>query len=161
MDKAGGVQGANTFAANRVQIPLGLATPTGTVRVCLVPQFTYNQVCVKPVYSQTATLAPVSGPNSYESFASVTFPSLAANLYYVDILYSGDSYWGSEGLEDLSFFSAITLPTLAPTITTVSITPSSFSGSQTATITATVTGTGNMGTAPTGEIDFFADTVGI
>jgi hypothetical protein len=155
------VQGANTFAANPAQIPLGLATPTGTVQVCLVPQFLYNQVCVKPVYTQTATLAPVSGPNSYESFASVTFPNLAANLYYINVAYSGDSYWESWGLEDLGFFSAITLPPLAPTTTTVSITPSSFSGSQTATITATVTGTGNQGTAPTGEINFFADTVGI
>jgi hypothetical protein len=51
------------------------------------------------------------------------------------------------------------LSPLAPTTTTLSITPTSFSGTQTAQVTATVAGAGNAGTSPAGEIDFYNDNV--
>ncbi|HKM86939.1 MAG TPA: Ig-like domain repeat protein [Terriglobales bacterium] len=152
-------QGWDTFGANPVQIPQATAAPTGTVQVCLGTYPGLYNDCQNPVYSQTVTLAPVSGADAQDSLASATFPNLAANQYYVSMVYSGDSHWGSTALLDTRAVIVQSMPPAATTATTVSITPSSFSGTQTAVITGTVTGSGDPGTAPVGLIDFFADGV--
>jgi hypothetical protein len=155
-------QGSYTLGANPAQIPLGTNAPTGTVQVCLGTYPMDYPPCYKPTYSQTATLAPLSGSTGPESLAAVTFPSIAATVdgyYILSAVYSGDAVWGSSGLFELWPITVQTLPTYATSVTALSITPTSFSGAQTATVTATVTGSGNAGTSPTGEIDFYNNDV--
>ena len=151
-------QGWDTFGAGPSQIPLGYVAPTGTVQVCLGQSGSlFYSVCVNPNYSQTVTLTPVSGNNIQQSWGLATLPNLAAGYYYLTLQYGGDSNWGPEGLLLTNQIIVQTMPPLAATTTTLSITPTSFSGTQTATVTASVTGSGNAGTSPTGEIDFFQD----
>jgi hypothetical protein len=150
-------QGWDTRGANPSQIPLGTTAPTGTVQVCLGQG--YNSACENAIYSQTVTLAPLNGVNAQESLGAATFTNLAANWYYVSLQYNGDAVWAPWGLLDLRTLNVQTLLSTAATTTTLSITPSSFSGTQTATVTATVTGSGDPGTAPAGVIDFYADGV--
>jgi len=148
--------GGDTSGANPSQIPLGMAAPTGTVQVCLGTYPGLNNDCgYQMVYSQTVTLTPASGTSTPKSLAVATFPNLAAGEYYVSMVYNGDSNWGTEKLFDTRSISVQTLPSLASTATTLSITPTSISGTQRAIVTATVTGAGNGGTSPTGEIDFY------
>jgi len=150
-------EGWNTFAAQPAQIPPGTTAPTGTVQVCLGTYPGLYNDCQNPVYSQTVTLAPVSGADAQDSLGSATFPNLAANQYYVSLVYSGDSIWESAGLLDTRPIYVQSMPATATTATTVSITPSNFSDAQPAVVTGTVTGSGDPGTAPVGLIDFFAD----
>ncbi|MGA2276585.1 MAG: Ig-like domain repeat protein [Terracidiphilus sp.] len=148
--------GWDTYGASPSQIPLGTSAPTGTVQICLgtYPGL-YNDCGDQMVYSQTATLAPLSGTNAPESLAVATFPNLAANTYFVSMVYNGDSNWGVEDQLDTRAINVESLPALAPTTTILSITPTSISGTQSAKVTATITGTGNAGTSPKGEIDFY------
>jgi subtilase family serine protease len=148
-------QGWDTFGANPAQVPLGTAAPTGTVQVCLGLNGSLFSICANPVYSQTVTLTPLSGDHAQESISSATFPNLAAGDYYLTLSYVGDSNWGSEGLFDTQTIFVQSMPSSATTTTTLSMTPTSISGAQTAQVTATVTGSGDPGTAPTGEIDFY------
>ena len=152
--------GWDTNGASPSQIPLGTSAPTGTVQICLgtYPGL-YNECGYQMVYSQTVTLTPVSGTSAPESLAVATFPNLAANEYYVSLVYNGDSNWGVEALLDTRGIIVESLPSLAATTTTLSITPTSISGTQTATITGTITGAGNPGTSPTGELDFYDNDV--
>jgi subtilase family serine protease len=152
-------QGSYTWGANPSQIPLGTTAPTGTVQVCLGTDASVTAICMSPVYSQTATLAPLSGTSATKSLGVVTFPNLAAGSYILTAAYSGDSNWHTWGLFDDTFINVQTLPVYAPTTTTLSITPTSISGTQAATVTATVTGAGNTGTSPTGELDFYDNDV--
>jgi hypothetical protein len=153
-------QGAYTLGASPAQIPLGTTAPTGTVQVCLgtYPGL-FNECGYQMVYSQIVTLTPVSGTNTPESLAVATFPNLAANQYYVSLVYNGDSNWGVEALMDGRVIIVESLPSFAATTTTLSITPTSFSGTQTAKVTSTITGAGNPGTSPTGELDFYDNDV--
>jgi hypothetical protein len=131
----------------------GTAAPTGTITVCL----DLNQnPCGQPVYSQTATLAPVSGTYSQDSSAIVTIPNLVAGWYYLGIVYSGDSNWQTMELTD-SRNIVVSSPSssLSASTTTLNITPASVSGTQLATITTTITGSGSSGFSPSGEVDYY------
>ncbi len=158
------VQGWNTIGASPSQIPLGTTAPSGTVQICLTPQGNIGAgACNLPTYSQTVTLTSFTGSNAMESLGTATFTNLAPGQYgsyFVEFEYNGDSVWAPYGLIYISpMFFIQPLPVLASTTTTLSITPTSFSGIQTATVTATVTGSGNAGTSPTGDIDFYDDDV--
>jgi hypothetical protein len=150
-------QGWNTYGAYPTQIPLGTTAPTGTVRICLGQGFA--MACQDPSYSQTATLVPLSGNNAQESLAVAFFPNLAAGSYMPSVQYNGDSNWAPGGLIDIRQYIVQAMPPSAATTTTLSIAPTVFSGTQTAKVTATVTGSGNAGTSPTGEIDFYDNDV--
>jgi hypothetical protein len=131
----------------------GTAAPTGTVTVCLGP---YQNPCDRPVYSQTATLASPSGSYSQDSSATVTFTNLVAGWYNPGIIYNGDSNWQTEELSDYrSIIVASQSSSLSASTTSLSITPASLSGTQLATVTTTITGSGNSGITPTGEIDYY------
>jgi hypothetical protein len=148
-------QGWDTFGANPAQVALGTAAPTGTVQVCLGLRGDLFSICASPVYSQTVMLTPLSGNHAQESFGTATFPNLAAGDYHLTLSYVGDSNWGNEGLFDSQTIFVQSMPSSAATTTTLSMTPTSISGTQTAKVTASVTGLGDPGTAPTGEIDFY------
>jgi len=149
--------------SNSVQYPLGTPVPTGTVQICLSTYGgLYGECQYGLVTSQTASLVPLSGAYAQESVAVTTFSDLGAGpdgYYFFNAVYSGDSVWGGGSLIDISPINIQTLPPLAPTTTVLSITPTSFSSPQTATITATITGAGNPGTSPTGELDFYNNDV--
>ena len=136
-------------------LPLGTASPTGTLTVCLS---LVEGVCVNPVYSQTGNLASPSGAYSSLSKATVTFTNLAAGIYFPSFTYSGDATWLPA---EWDYYNAgitvdvIAAPSLAPSTTALSITPSSISGTELATFTFTVTGTASVGIAPTGPVQFW------
>ena len=134
---------------------LGAAAPTGTITACLGPGDVGAGTCWQPSYSQTATLASPSGNNAQSSSATVTFSNLAAGAYLPSFTYSGDANWQTYGLFDLSIILVSSTPSLTASTTTLSVTPASFSGTQLATVTTTVTGTGSSGVAPTGEVDYY------
>jgi hypothetical protein len=136
--------------------PLGTVAPTGTVTVCLVTIIHLGQLCYQAIYSQTATLSPPpSGSNSQYSSVTVTFPNLAAGWYYPTAIYSGDTNWQTWGLQDLTTIHVSPSSSLAASTTNLSITPTSISATQLATVTTTVTGTGNSGIAPTGWVNYY------
>jgi hypothetical protein len=136
------------------QAPLGTAAPTGTVTVCLGPN--YDSACTNPTYSQTATLTPPSGTNSQYASGTVTFTNLAAGEYFSGVLYNGDANWLTENATDGALtINVHSIPPLLATTTTLSITPASISGTKLATFTTTLTGSGNLGKAPTGEVDYY------
>jgi subtilase family serine protease len=134
-----------------VSAPIGTATPTGTVTVCL----STNNNCTNAQYSQTATLSPLSGTYAQYATASVTFTNLAAGYYVGSIYYNGDANWQAEQLIDTALYNINvgTLPTLTPSATTLSITPTTISGSQVAQFTTTITG--SSGIFPTGYVDYY------
>jgi len=136
--------------------------PTGTVQICLstYPGM-FGECQVGLVTSQTVPLVPLNGANA-QSVAVATFSNLGPGpdgYYFFNAVYSGDSLWGGGSLIDTSPINIQALPAFAPTTTNLSITPTSISGAQTATITGTVTGAGNPGTSPTGELDFYDNDV--
>jgi hypothetical protein len=133
--------------------PLGTATPTGTVTACL--DATPSSVCVNSAYSQTAALTSPAGVHSLSSTATFTFSNLAAGFYFPTFSYSGDANWQNFGLIYLTTLNVAPITSLAPTTTTLSITPASLSDVQFANISVTVAGSGTSGTAPAGEVDFY------
>jgi subtilase family serine protease len=134
--------------------PLNTAAPTGTLTACLgSPQL--GNVCVNPSYSQTANLTSPTGINSQNASATVTFTNLAAGNYFPAYSYSGDANWQSGSLLDLTTINVITPASLAASTTTLTIAPATISAGQFATFATTVTGTGNSGMTPTGEIDYY------
>src|SRR5215469_14062876 len=135
-------------------VPVGTAAPIGTVTACLqVPNFA--DACLNPIYTQTATLASLSGINSLSSSATVTFTNLAAGSYLPTYSYSGDANWRKQGLIVDTYINVAPITPLAATTTTLSVTPASISNGQFATISTTVTGSGTSGIAPTGAVDFY------
>jgi subtilase family serine protease len=136
--------------------PLGTVAPTGTVTVCLVTITHLGHPCYQAIYSQTATLSPPpSGSNSQYSPVTVTFPNLAAAYYNLAAIYNGDTNWQTWGLQDPTTIYVSSSSFLAASTTTLSVTPASISGTQLATVTTTVTGTGNSGIAPTGWVYYY------
>jgi len=135
-------------------VPLGTATPTGTVTACLQGP-NVADACLNPIYSQTATLASLSGINSLSATVTFMFSNLAAGFYYLTFSYSGDTNWQKHGLIDLGSIVVAPITPLSATTTTLSVTPASISNGQLATISTTVTGSGTSGTAPTGAVDFY------
>jgi subtilase family serine protease len=132
--------------------PSGTVAPTGSVQVCLGQ---FEEVCLNPNYTQTATLMSPTGVNSQNSAGTVTFTNLAAGQYFLTVQYNGDSNWQSAGTLDANPFNVATPP--APPVastTTLTITPTSISGNQAATLLATVTGPAKATIAPTGTINF-------
>jgi subtilase family serine protease len=157
------VQGANIVGVSPSQIPLGTAAPSGTVRICLTQSANLGAgACYSPVYSQTVRLSTLSGTGALKTLGVATFPHIDIGqygMYFASIQYSGDSVWAPAGLIYSSPINVQTLPTYANSATALSITPTSFSGLQTAKVTATVTGSGNSSTSPRGEIDFYNNNV--
>jgi hypothetical protein len=145
--------------SNTAQYP----APTGTVQICLSTYGgLFGECQVGLVTSQTEPLVTLNGASAPQSVAVATFSNLGPGpegSYFFNAVYSGDSLWGSASFVEISPIDIQTLPAYAPTTTTLAITPTSISGSQTATITGTVTGAGNPGTSPTGEIDFYDNDV--
>ncbi|MGB7281064.1 MAG: protease pro-enzyme activation domain-containing protein [Candidatus Acidiferrum sp.] len=135
--------------------PLNTVAPTGTVTACLGTLPEVGDVCVEPSYSVTATLASPSGVNAQNSSATVTFTNLAAGNYFSTYNYSGDANWQAGGLFDLSTINVVPAAALTASTTTLSITPATISGPGAATIMTVVSGAGNSGIAPTGEVDYY------
>jgi subtilase family serine protease len=145
--------------SNASQFP----APTGTVQICLstYPGM-FGECQVGLVTSQTVPLVPLTGAGPAKSLAVATFANLGPGpdgYYFFNAVYSGDSLWDGGSIIDVSPINIQALPAYAPTTTNLSITPVSISGAQTATITGTVTGAGNPGTSPTGELDFYDNDV--
>jgi len=116
------------------------APPTGTVTVSLGSLV------------QTIALSVI---NNYESTALVTFSNLTAQCYsFPSASYSGDSNWLPAG-NGIDGSLCVSPGTNAPTTTTLTVTPGSISGSQTATFTATVSPPSSSATSPTGFVSFF------
>ncbi len=158
------VQGYSTFAGSEAALgtaPLGMVPPGGTATLNLE---TYNAGTWSTPYSQTATLAPAPGfYGAIMSFASFTFPNLAAGEYTPVVAYSGDNNYQAFTCIDpaecngLSQFNVVA-PTGTPaaSTTTLSVTPSSIGGGQAATLTTTVSGPSGATIAPTGYVSLYA-----
>ena len=133
--------------------PPGIAAPTGTAKVCLaLLQIPCNNI----VLSQTVTLTSPTGANSTQSAGTVTFTNLPAGQYFLSAVYAGDSNWGLSQVDLADQIVVSSLPTNpSATTTTLTITPSSISGTQLATVTATVTGAAGATVAPTGTVSFY------
>jgi hypothetical protein len=135
--------------------PAGTAAPTGTVTFCMGLS---QGPCGGPIYSQTATLSAPSGANAQYATASATFPSLAAGWYVFTAVYNGDANWNASGLADFTEINVQPIvQTAAASTTTVSITPTAFTGSQQATLSTTVAGSSPSGAAPTGWVYYYND----
>jgi Bacterial Ig-like domain (group 3) len=134
--------------------PLGTAAPTGTVTMCLGPD-NISAACISPNYSQTANLTSPTGANAQYASATVTFTNLAAGSYLPTATYNGDAHWQSQGEILLTTINVISLAPLAPSTTNLSITPASIAGTEVATFTSTIAGSGSSGVAPTGEVDYY------
>lgn len=130
----------------------GAAAPTGTVTVCLGA----TQVpCFNPVYTQSGTLAAPTGLYAQISTATVTFPNLAAGYYIISFTYSGDTNWQSGMFVDIDEVNVQPPAALAATTNVLSLTPSTISGNQLAQASVTVTGAGNSGVAPSGNVVYY------
>lgn len=134
--------------------PLGTATPTGTVTVCLDLG---EAVCNQPSYTQTVSLTPAAGTNAQYATATATFTNVAPGQfgeYFLGAQYNGDANWQGGGFTDLRTINvSSTASTLAQSTTTLSVTPANLTSNGLATLTITVAG--SAGTTPSGEVDFY------
>jgi hypothetical protein len=137
--------------------PPGVVGPTGTVSICLN---TYPGVAIQPCsylssgsYSATATLTPTTGIYGLYSEASATFTNLAPGSYTPEFEYNGDANWQYYGDIYLDSVLVQAWPAQTASTTTLSVSPSSISGTQGATMTTTVTG--SNGVAPTGYVYYY------
>ena len=136
--------------------PAGTAGPTGTVTICLNSSFNVAApACTNPTYAQTVPLSAPSGIYSLYSTATVTFSNLAAGYYMPQFTYSGDTNYQAWGEDYIVTVEVQPSPALAPTTTTMSISPSSITGTQQATLSATVAPAGTASIAPTGVVVFY------
>jgi hypothetical protein len=134
--------------------PPGVIGPTGTVTICLNTTNLTFPPCTNPPYEQTVALASATGIYGLYSQAMATFSNLAPGQYYAQFAYSGDTNWQTAGENQLNIIAvqASTTSNTAST-TTLSISPSSISGTQEAQLNTTVTG--SNGVAPTGWVYFY------
>jgi subtilase family serine protease len=133
--------------------PQGAAAPTGTVTVCLGTQYTQQQACQNPSYSQTVTLSSPNGLHGQDSATAATFSNLAAGTYEATLTYSGDGSWNPQAYEYWQYLIYVApMGTLAATTTTLSVTPSNIHESQPVQLAVTVSGSKSVGVAPTGLI---------
>lgn len=139
-----------------VAAPAGIAGPTGTVTICLNASLNVaTQACTNPTYAQTVPLAAPSGTYGMYSSATATFTNLATGGYMPQFLYNGDTNWQAWGLDYITTVNVGTYTQLAPTATTLAITPASVSGTQQAELTTTVAATGAGTAAPTGFVEYY------
>ena len=141
--------------------PIGTVAPTGTLTVRLYTNFigcgtNYGTVA----FSQTVPLTTAVGQYSTYAGAVAVFPNLTAGYYYVCATYNGDANWSSASTIVTNGITVTGNPPLAST-TTLSISPSTLSGGQLATVTATVNGLPATGPAPTGYISFYDNGVSL
>jgi hypothetical protein len=86
----------------------------------------------------------------------VTFPNLVAGWYYLGIIYNGDSNWQTvEFIDPCNIVVSSPSPSLSASTTTLNITPASVSGTQLATVTTTIAGSGSSGFTPSGEVGYY------
>jgi hypothetical protein len=138
---------------------LNPAAPTGTITVKLAngnsDLFGIGCAAASAAVTQTLTLAPTSGEYGPYGSAQAVLANLPAGFYYLCAVYNGDANWVSSSLAYTNPI-VVTAPTAstAASTTTLSISPTNVSGSQTAALTATVTGPAGATVAPTGFITF-------
>lgn len=132
--------------------PPGTAAPTGTVTICLGPNY---YVCQNPTYSQTIALVSPSGAYSLYSSATVTFANLAAGYYVPTFTYSGDANWQAGSLQYLTTIFVAPITSMTATTTTLSISPASISGTQATQFMTTVAGAAGATVAPTGTVSYY------
>jgi len=133
--------------------PPGVIGPTGAVTICLNTTNLVFPACTNPTYAQTVPLVSPSGIYSLYSEATATFTNLAPGEYFPQLAYSGDANWQTSGLNYLNLVMVQAAATQTASTTTLSVSPSSISGTQEATLTTTVTG--SNGIAPTGFVYFY------
>jgi hypothetical protein len=142
----------------------GTAPPTGTVTVKLVwdnsDVLGLGCAADNTGLSQTATLVSPSGYYAQYASAEVVFSNIPARSngygYMLCAQYSGDANWQPYGEVIIDYISVFAPTTpLAASTTALTITPSSISVGQTATITARVNGAAGATVAPTGYVTFF------
>ena len=136
--------------------PPGVVGPTGTVTICLNTQSSVGvQACTlgPGSYSQTVPLASPNGMYGLYSEATATFTNLAAGYYMPEFVYNGDANWQLYGLDYIVYVNVQAVTPQTASTTTLSVSPSSISGTQGATMTTTVTG--SNGVAPTGYVYYY------
>jgi hypothetical protein len=136
--------------------PPGVVGPSGTVTICLNTSLNVGvQACTLAPgsYSQTVPLVSSNGMYGLYSEATVTFTNLAAGFYMPQFVYSGDSNWQLYGLDYIDYVTVATATPQTASTTTLSVSPSSISGTQGATMTTTVTG--SNGVVPTGYVYYY------
>lgn len=152
------VQPGWSFGASPSQIPSGTTTPTGTVTLCLTQNPNVGGgACPTPTYTINVPLTPAIGPNALQANAVGTFQNVATGWYMVEAQYNGDSNYTPFGLIFLNWIEVDTLPVLVPTTTTLTVSPTSISGTAKAQVTATVARNDNGDTAPTGIVELFSN----
>jgi len=132
--------------------PPGVIGPTGTVTVCLNTSPIFPS-CTNSAYEQTVPLESPSGIYSLYSDATVTFTNLAVGEYMPQFAYNGDANWQASSLDYLNLVMVKAATPLTASITTLSISSNSISGSQQAQLTTTVTG--SNGITPTGDVFYY------
>ncbi len=137
--------------------PPGVVGPTGTATICLNTTNLVFPSCTNPAYSQTVSLVSPSGIYSLYSEATATFSNLAPGEYYPQLAYNGDANWQTSGVNYLNFLMVQAATPQTASTATLSISPSSISGTQDAQLTTTVTGSNNV--APTGWVYYYDDGV--
>jgi hypothetical protein len=136
----------------------GTVGPTGTVTVCLNANANVGGTpCTNPSYVQTVPLSAANGIYGLYSSAVVTFSNLAAGSYMPQFQYNGDANWQASGLYAITWVVVQPYTPLAATSTSLTITPDTISGTQTAHLSTTVAATGNASAAPTGTVSYYDD----
>jgi subtilase family serine protease len=154
------VQPGWTLGINPSQIPLGTATPTGTVELCLTENPNVGAgACPTPSYTQTVTLTQANGVNALQAGAVGTFQNVAPGWYMAEAVYQGDGLYAPYGLIISNWIQVAPLPALIPTAMTLAVSPGSISGTDIMDVTATVSGSDANGMAPGGWVEFFDEGV--
>lgn len=150
--------------SNTAPSPPGTLAPTGTVTVKLVWDnsgiFGIGCAADNTGIAQTAALVSPGGFFGQYASAEVVFSDIPARSngygYFLCAQYNGDTNWKPWGeviINDINVAAPAT--PLAASTTALTITPSSISIGQTATLTATVNGPAGATVAPTGYVTFF------